>query len=132
MSPEPCAFRRAQPPAVCLDCGRPYEQFELDMLLPRWQWLLIHPTDHGLLCAACIVTRASKISGCVAVHAVLGIQPSPACGSPGPSPLDADSKGSADGERPAAELSTLTRREDGSAHRFELPPDELKAWTRGL
>lgn len=59
--------------AKCLDCGRDYTDFGMDLLLPRWQWLLIHPDDGGLLCANCIVRRASGLRGAVALHAVIGI-----------------------------------------------------------
>lgn len=45
----------------------------LDLVLPRWQWLEIHPDDGGILCANCIVRRASKLTGAVSVHAVIGI-----------------------------------------------------------
>lgn len=61
------------PKAQCLDCGKPYADFSLDLLLPRWQWLQIHPADSGVLCANCIVDRASKLAGAVAVHAVIGV-----------------------------------------------------------
>lgn len=62
-------------PAVCLDCGQDYSDFGMDVLLPRWQWLLIHPDDGGLLCAQCIVNRAAQIKGAVGLQAVIGIQP---------------------------------------------------------
>lgn len=61
--------------AACLDCGLPYADFPLDLVLPRSQWLEIHPAEHGLLCAACIVKRASKVPGCTVVHAILEISP---------------------------------------------------------
>jgi hypothetical protein len=61
--------------AACLDCGRDYGDFGMDVLLPRWQWLLIHPDENGLLCAQCIVTRASKLEGAVGLEAVIGICP---------------------------------------------------------
>jgi hypothetical protein len=61
--------------AECLDCGLDYALFHLDLLLPRWQWLVIHPADGGLLCAMCMVRRAALIPGAVAVHAVIGIMP---------------------------------------------------------
>lgn len=61
--------------AKCLDCGLDYAAFPMDLLLPRWQWLLIHPDEGGLLCAQCIMTRASKLPGAVAVHAVIGMAP---------------------------------------------------------
>lgn len=60
----------------CLDCGLPYATFPLDVLLPRAQWLAIHPEgDDGVLCASCIVARASKIPGATVVHAVVEIAP---------------------------------------------------------
>lgn len=59
----------------CLDCGLDYEYFGMDTLLPRWQWLLIHPDEGGLLCANCIVKRAAKIPGAVGLHATIGIAP---------------------------------------------------------
>lgn len=46
----------AQEPG-CLDCGLPYSQFPLDVILPRSQWLEIYPAENGLLCAACIMRR---------------------------------------------------------------------------
>ena len=60
--------------AKCLDCGKPYADFGLDLLLPRSQWLAIHPDDHGLLCAGCILARASKIPGTTGVHGVIEIK----------------------------------------------------------
>lgn len=60
---------------ACLDCGLPHEQFPLDVNLPRGQWLAIHPDEHGLLCAACIVARAAKLPGAVVVHAIIEIRP---------------------------------------------------------
>lgn len=64
---------------TCMDCGLPYERFPLDMLLPRSQWMEIHPDDGGLLCAQCIVTRASKLPGALSVQAVIeiAVQPTP-------------------------------------------------------
>lgn len=59
--------------AACMDCGRPYAEFPLDVLLPRHQWLDIHPADGGVLCPNCLVARAAKLPGAVAVHAVIGI-----------------------------------------------------------
>src|SRR5690242_11416261 len=61
------------PAANCLDCGLPYERFPLDVILPRAQWLEIHPAEHGLLCAACIVERAAQVPGVTCVHAILEI-----------------------------------------------------------
>jgi hypothetical protein len=60
----------------CLDCGLPYECFPLDLVVPRGQWLLIHPADAGVLCALCILARLSRIPGVTAVHAVAEVAPS--------------------------------------------------------
>lgn len=68
--------------AECYDCGLPYQNFGLDLLVPRSQWLEIinldpplHPedpnNDGGLLCASCIVKRAGRLGGSSAVHAVI-------------------------------------------------------------
>jgi len=57
--------------AECLDCGKPYSEFGLDMLLPDEQWLMIHPEKDGLLCASCIVKRASKLPAAIVVKATI-------------------------------------------------------------
>lgn len=61
--------------AICMDCGLDYDKFPLDVILPRSQWLEIHPADGGLLCAQCIVGRAAKINGATCIHAVIEIAP---------------------------------------------------------
>jgi hypothetical protein len=63
----------------CLDCGLPYSQFPLDVVLPRAQWLAIHPDEHGVLCAGCIVKRAATVAGATVVHAVIEITPQRHC-----------------------------------------------------
>lgn len=68
--------------AVCLDCGLPYADFPLDVILPRPQWLEIHPDESGLLCASCIVKRAAKVPGVTCVHAILEIAPARAAAAP--------------------------------------------------
>lgn len=76
-SPAPGVEARRDPvDAQCLDCGLDYAAFGLDLLLPRAQWLLIHPSDGGLLCARCLVVRAANVSGATAIHAVIEIAPS--------------------------------------------------------
>lgn len=65
----------APPPAECLDCGMAYEDFPMDVILPRAQWLEIHPDEHGLLCAGCIVARASKVPGATACHLIIEVAP---------------------------------------------------------
>ena len=59
----------------CLDCGKSYSDFGMDVVLPRRQWLTIHPDNHGLLCAQCIVNRVSKIPEATVIHAVVEIRP---------------------------------------------------------
>ena len=55
----------------CVDCGKPYEDFGLDMVLPDDQWLMVYPEKDGLLCASCIVKRAAKITDAISVRAVI-------------------------------------------------------------
>lgn len=58
--------------ARCLDCGMPYNNvMKLDLVLPRVQWLEVHPGDGGVLCANCIVKRASKMPGALSVSATI-------------------------------------------------------------
>ena len=58
----------------CLDCGLPYSEFGLDNHVPRSQWLEIHPEENGVLCANCVVKRASRIPGCTLVHMIFEVQ----------------------------------------------------------
>lgn len=46
----------------CLDCGLPYSQMGVDLVLPDQQWNHICPED-GILCANCICKRASTVKG---------------------------------------------------------------------
>jgi hypothetical protein len=57
-----------EPRAECLDCGKPYEEFGLDVWLRDDEWEIIHPEKDGLLCANCIVKRASRIPGIIVVN----------------------------------------------------------------
>ena len=57
----------------CKDCNLPYDEFGLDVLFPRNQWLTINPTDSGVLCANCMIKRAKKINGAIVVHAVVEV-----------------------------------------------------------
>lgn len=57
--------------ASCMDCGKLYEGFGLDMVLSNEEWLIINPNKYGLLCVQCIVNRASKIESVIAVAATL-------------------------------------------------------------
>lgn len=58
---------------MCIDCGLLYKDFGMDLVMPRAQWLQINPKDSGLLCANCIVKRASKVPGATCVHAIIEI-----------------------------------------------------------
>jgi uncharacterized coiled-coil DUF342 family protein len=49
----------------CMDCGKPYEDFLMDVVLSDEQWQMIHPDKNGLLCADCIVQRASELPGAI-------------------------------------------------------------------
>lgn len=63
------ALRLAEPvPACCADCAKPYSDFPLDATLPHDQWERIMGSPNGLLCANCMVARASKLPGAVAVR----------------------------------------------------------------
>ena len=58
----------------CLDCGTPYSELGLDLVLPDKQWLLIHPEGlGGILCANCIMKRAEKLEGTTVVLAEIDI-----------------------------------------------------------
>lgn len=53
----------------CEDCGLSYQDFGLDSTLPNDQWAMIHPTGGGgILCTNCMVNRASRLDGAVAVR----------------------------------------------------------------
>ncbi len=60
----------------CYDCGRPYESFDLDVIVPNGQWKKICPVPYdgegggGLLCPDCIVKRGSKIPGVTVAHLI--------------------------------------------------------------
>lgn len=58
-----------------MDCGLPYKKFGMDLVMPRAQWLEINPKDGGLLCANCMMKRASKIHGATCIHAIIEIAP---------------------------------------------------------
>lgn len=62
--------------ATCKDCGLPYESFGLDTTLSDEQWIMIHPQgEGGLLCANCIINRASHLPGIIAARMALEILP---------------------------------------------------------
>ena len=63
------------PVCKCLDCGTPYEELGLDLVLPDEQWLMIHPEGMGgILCASCIMKRAEKLEGSTVVLAEIDIE----------------------------------------------------------
>jgi len=48
--------------AECFDCGMAYGEDDwIDTVLPNEQWETIFPKGNGLLCANCIIKRASKL-----------------------------------------------------------------------
>jgi len=51
----------------CEDCGLPYDDFGLDTTIENLEWEAID--GHGILCANCMVKRASKkIDGVIAAR----------------------------------------------------------------
>lgn len=46
----------------CEDCGKPYDKFPLDVVLPNEQWELItgYKDGEGILCASCILERGAR------------------------------------------------------------------------
>ena len=63
----------------CMDCGLPYSGFPLDATLPDEQWKLIHDSHGGLLCANCMVGRAAKLDGAIAVRMFIERKDTDAC-----------------------------------------------------
>ena len=60
----------------CEDCGHPYTDFGLDTTISNYQWSIIHPeSNNGILCAKCMVKRASKLSGIIAARMVFEFVP---------------------------------------------------------
>ena len=57
----------AQLKANCIDCKKPYYEFGMDVSMAYNDWIKINPNVHGLLCANCIVKRASKVDGVITV-----------------------------------------------------------------
>lgn len=58
--------------ADCEDCGLEYKNFGLDTVLTNEQWLMIHPeSTEGILCANCIVKRASCFRKVICAEMVL-------------------------------------------------------------
>lgn len=61
----------------CEDCGFPYTDFGLDTTVSNYQWSIIHPeSNDGILCAKCMVKRASKLPGVIAARMVFEFAPS--------------------------------------------------------
>lgn len=60
---------------VCLDCSLPYDEFGMDTTVPNLQWEMIMGHEGGILCASCMVKRASKIRGVLAARMVFEIVP---------------------------------------------------------
>lgn len=60
-------------PLRCFGCGKPYKDFPLDIVLPDNQWAdIAERTDGGgVLCAGCIIERASKLPGITVAKMVL-------------------------------------------------------------
>lgn len=58
----------------CKDCKKPYDDFGLDTVLPLLQWneIAVEGTEI-MLCANCIVKRASKFDKVIVAHMILEI-----------------------------------------------------------
>ena len=57
---------------VCYDCGMDYGGADwIDTVLPNEQWKTIFPEENGILCANCIVKRASKLDGIIITKMIL-------------------------------------------------------------
>ena len=59
--------------STCDDCGLEYGEFGLDLTLPNLQWKELTKDGATLLCANCICKRANKLSGTLAVRAVIEV-----------------------------------------------------------
>jgi hypothetical protein len=58
----------------CEDCGIPYSELGLDLVLPNEQWSMIHPEgEGGILCANCMMKRAEKLKGATVVLAQIDL-----------------------------------------------------------
>lgn len=54
--------------AKCHDCGTLYGHSDwIDTILSNEQWGMIFPERDGLLCANCIVKRASRLTNVISV-----------------------------------------------------------------
>jgi Zn finger protein HypA/HybF involved in hydrogenase expression len=57
----------------CEDCGLPYTEFALDTTIPNSEWDAID--GNGVLCANCIVKRASLLPGIIAARMTFEFAP---------------------------------------------------------
>lgn len=64
-------------PLTCEDCDLLYEDFGIDTTIPNLQWEAIRPNSEGggILCASCMVKRASKLEGILAARMVFEFAP---------------------------------------------------------
>lgn len=53
--------------AKCMDCGKDYKDFGLDVYMNDFDWSKINPNKNGLLCANCIIKRAAKLAGVIVI-----------------------------------------------------------------
>lgn len=54
---------------ACMDCGLPYQDHGLDIVLPKDQWEMIRPEIRGVLCGRCIAVRAKQLPGATVILA---------------------------------------------------------------
>lgn len=65
----------------CLDCGMEYGGEDwIDTVLPNEQWETIFPEGNGILCANCIIKRASKLDNIIIAKMTLTFVKDYKCG----------------------------------------------------
>jgi len=47
----------------CMDCGLPYSEFPLDVVVEDGVWTKLVGHPGGVLCAQCLVTRGAELPG---------------------------------------------------------------------
>ena len=66
--PEEFSCVQDKPECKCMDCGLDYSEFGVDFTFPHEEWTQINPEENGILCANCMIIRASKLPGIIAVR----------------------------------------------------------------
>ena len=121
----------------CMDCGKPYSSFPLDVTIPDDQWRQIHDSKGGVLCANCMVARLSRLPGAIAVRARLEVAADEVTASataPAWEPMDRDEKPPLDcvlvSDRTKAVMAWLGEKEP-QLLKFTLPRPKAPASKEG-